>query len=262
MNGSPIELVDSHAHLDMKEFDRDRDEVVSRAFAAGVRTILCPADITDPRSMETTLALVEKYPTFMAAAGMHPHQANLFKYEHGSMLRELAAGKKIRALGEIGLDFHYHFSSPEEQKRAFRFQLDQARELNLPVIIHSRDAGPDVIAAVEEIRLPRGGVLHCFTETWEVAGRMIELGFLVSFSGILTFPKAQTLREAAKKIPLDRLLVETDSPYLAPVPYRGSGKRNEPAFIIETAKALAELKSLTLEELAEATGRNFRSLFV
>ena len=257
-----IELVDSHAHLDMEEFDKDRDEVVSRAFGAGVRTILCPADITDSRSIETTLALVEKYPTFIAAAGLHPHQARLFKPELGSKLRELAAEKKIRALGEIGLDFHYHFSSAEEQKMAFRFQLGQARELNLPVIIHSRDAGPDVIAAVEEIRLPRGGVLHCFTETWEVAGRMIELGFLVSFSGILTFPKAQTLRETAKKIPLDRLLVETDSPYLAPVPHRGSGKRNEPAFVIETAKALAELKNLTLEELAEATGRNFRSLFV
>ena len=164
-------------------------------------------------------------------------------------------------MGEIGLDYHYDFSSPEAQKEAFRRQLAFAGEAGLPVIVHSRLAGADVVAAVDAARFGRGGILHCFTEDWAVAEAVLERGFLVSFSGILTFPKAGALREVAARVPLDRLLVETDSPYLAPVPYRGSGRRNEPAFVVETARVLAGLKGLALEALAEATTRNFARLF-
>ncbi len=256
------ELVDSHAHLDMEEFDGDRDEVVLRAFAAGIESILCPADITDARSVETTLSLVEKYPSLVSAAGVHPHQAKLFQPDCGRRIEHLAKAEKIKAVGEIGLDFHYDFSSRQDQIKAFRYQLRLARELSLPVVIHSRKAGAEVISAVEEEVPTKAGVLHCFTEDWDIARRMIELGFLISFSGILTFPKAQALREVAKKIPLDRLLVETDAPYLAPVPYRGLKKRNEPAFIRETAKVLADLKNIPMEKLAGATSHNFYSLFV
>jgi len=252
--------IDSHAHLDMEDFDPDRDEVIRRAFAAGVRTVLCPADLTSDKSIRTTLDIVAGYPSFLAAAGVHPHQARLYSENQARMLRDLGRGRTIAALGEIGLDFHYDFSTPEEQKRAFRDQLCLADELRLPVIIHSRLAGAEVAAEVKKQGCRRGGILHCYTEDWDTARTMIELGFYISFSGILTFPKAGSLREVAVKVPLDRLLIETDSPYLAPVPFRDR-KRNEPAFVVETARVLADLKHISLEKLAETTRRNFLSLF-
>jgi len=257
-----VELVDSHAHLDMAEFDADRDEVILRAFAAGIKSILCPADITEAKSVQTTIGLIEKYPSLISAAGIHPHQARLFRPDCAQRIEELAKAKKIKALGEIGLDYHYDFSTRQDQMQAFRFQLRLAQELGLPVIIHSRNAGAEVISAIEEERFTRGGVLHCFTEDWDVARKMIQLRFFISFSGILTFPKARSLREVAKKVSLDRLLVETDSPYLAPVPYRGIKKRNEPAFVRETARVLADLKNIPLDQLAGATSSNFYSIFV
>jgi len=252
--------IDSHAHLDMEDFDPDRDEVIRRAFAAGVTAVLCPADLTSDKSLRATLNIVAGHPSFLAAAGVHPHQAKLFSEDHARKLRDLGAGRTIAALGEIGLDFHYDFSTPEEQKRAFRDQLRLADELRLPAIIHSRLAGAEVAAAVRKQGCRRGGILHCYTEDWDTARTMIDLGFYISFSGILTFPKAGSLREVAVKIPLDRLLVETDSPYLAPVPFRDR-KRNEPAFVVETARVLADLKRVSLEKLAEATTGNFFSLF-
>jgi len=256
-----IGLVDSHAHLDMEEFDADRDQVVERAFAAGIQAILCPADLTSPKSISTTLGLVARHQRIVAAAGVHPHQAKFFNSDCVRILRELASEQKIQATGEIGLDFHYNFSSPSEQRDVFRSQLRLAQELALPVIIHSRNAGNEIIAAIQEDQFTRGGVLHCFTENWDVAQKMIEHNFFISFSGILTFPKAHHLREVAPKIPLEKLLIETDSPFLAPIPYRGTHQRNEPVFVVETAKILAELKKITLKELATATSSNFYSLF-
>ena len=252
--------VDSHAHLDMEDFDPDRDEVIRRAFAAGVKAVLCPADLTSDKSLRTTLDIVVGHPTFLAAAGVHPHQAKQFSEDHARKLRDLSTRRSIVAVGEIGLDFHYDFSTPEEQEQAFRDQLRLANELRLPAIIHSRLAGAEVATAVRKQGCRSGGILHCYTEDWDTARTMIDLGFYISFSGILTFPKAGSLREVAVKVPLDRLLIETDSPYLAPVPFRDR-KRNEPAFVVETARVLADLKRISLEKLAEATTGNFFSLF-
>jgi TatD DNase family protein len=253
-------LVDSHAHLDMPEFDEDRDEVIGRALEAGVTAILCPADLTSETSLRTVLGLAGRYPFIAAAAGVHPHQAKSFTEAHTDRLRELRTGGRIIALGEIGLDFHYDFSPPDDQRKAFRSQILLAGELGLPVLVHSRLAGEEIIAVIRDTRFSRGGVLHCFTESWETARAMMDMGFRISFSGILTFPRADSLREVARRVPLDMLLVETDSPFLAPVPLRNR-KRNEPAFVVETARVLAGLKGVAIEALAEATTRNFRALF-
>ncbi len=256
-----MRLVDSHAHLDMAEFDADRSDVVRRAFAAGVVAILCPADLTRAASFPAIAGLAAEFPSVLAAAGVHAHQAKDFSDDHLGALRDLAGRGLLRAVGEIGLDYHYDLSPRGLQNEALRRQLALAGEVGLPVILHSRLSGTDIIAAVDGERFGRGGILHCFTEDWATARAMIERGFHVSFSGILTFPKAGKLREVAAQVPLDRLLVETDSPYLAPAPYRGSGRRNEPAFVVETARVLAGLRGLSLEALAEATTGNFARLF-
>lgn len=257
----PLNLVDSHAHLDMEEFDEDRGQVVERAFQEGIRAILCPAEVSNPKSLKNTFELTEKYRAIIAAGGVHPHQAKHFHPGYAQEIEELAMAKKIKAVGEIGLDFTYKHSEPRAQEEAFRHQLSTAEKLGLPVVVHSRNAGKNVAQAVEEERFTTGGVVHCFTEDWELARRMIDHNFFISFSGILTFPKAHLLREVAKKIPVERLLVETDSPYLVPFPLQETKKRNEPAYVAETAKVLADLKELRLEELADKTSRNFESLF-
>jgi len=255
------ELVDSHAHLDLEDFDPDRNQVLERAFQAGVKIILCPADITKPKSLQITMELITKYDNLLAAAGIHPHQAKYFKLDLAPKIRKLASSKKIVAVGEIGLDFHYNFSLPKEQIETFRHQLNLAQELALPVVVHSRKAGQEVAHSVKEEHFSRGGILHCFTEDWETAKRMMNYNFLISFSGILTFPKAQSLREVAQKIPLESLLIETDSPFLVPVPYRGKNKRNEPSYVLEIAKVLANIKNTSLAALAGTTTRNFKSIF-
>lgn len=256
-----IELADSHAHLDREEFDEDRDEVLQRAWESGVKAILCPAEITTPASLATVLGLARRFSWVEAAAGVHPHQAKEATPSLLEEIQKLGRAKQIKAVGEIGLDYHYNFSPPEKQRDVFRSQLRLAQELALPVIVHSRNSGRDVIAAVEEEGFTRGGVLHCFTEDWETAQRMMGRNFSISFSGILTYPNAQNLREIAKKIPLEKLLVETDSPYLVPGPRRGKDKRNEPAFVMETVQALASLRSIHLKEMARVTLENFRRLF-
>lgn len=251
-------IPDSHCHLDMEEFAPDLEEVIVRARAAGVSAFLCPAEISDARGLGITLDLAARHSDVTAAAGLHPHQAKLFSEARLSAIRDLAAEKKIAAVGEIGLDFHYDFASPAEQREAFRSQLALALELELPVIVHSRLAGREIREAVDAERFERGGVLHCYTEDWDVAKAMIDRGFLISFSGILTFPKAADLRSVAAQVPLDRLLVETDAPYLAPIPHRG--KRNEPAFVLETARVLASLRGIPFETLAAAVTANYRTL--
>ena len=254
-------LVDSHAHLDMPEFDADRPETVRRALAAGVAAILCPGDLTRAARLPALAALAEEFPTVLIAAGVHAHQAKDLALDHLWQIRDLAGRGAIRAVGEIGLDYHYDFSPVEAQRRALREQLAVAAETGLPAILHSRLSGADIVAAVDGERFAGGGILHCFTEDWDTARAMLDRGFFVSFSGILTFPKAGALREVAARIPLERLLVETDSPYLAPVPYRGAGRRNEPAYVVETARVLAGVRGLPLEALAEATTANFARLF-
>jgi TatD DNase family protein len=245
----------------MPEFDPDREEVLSRARQIGVRSLLCPADAASPASLGRTLDLSERFPWIAAAAGVHPHQAKAWSPECLDGIRELARRQKICAIGEIGLDYHYHFSPPEKQREALRAQLDLAESVSLPVIIHSREAGADILAALADARFSKGGVLHCFTEDWETARRVLDLGFSVSFSGILTYASTGQVREVAARLPDDRLLIETDSPFLAPAPRRGKAVRNEPAFVIETARCLAGIRRASLEELAALTLRNFRSLF-
>ncbi len=254
-----MEIVDSHAHLDMKEFDDDREDVVQRARDGGVKAILCPIELTDPRSLSIVLDLHQNFPWIAAAAGVHPHQAKSFLPSQLDMAGELAQTGKIAAIGEIGIDHHYDFSPAPIQAEIFRTQLQLAQRLGLPAIIHSRNAGAEVIAAIEETRFSRGGILHCFTEDRETAERMIDLGFFISFSGILTYPNASALREIAADLPLEKILVETDSPFLVPQTLRGKWKRNEPLFVLETVKVLSEIKRVALEEIAAVTGSNYRT---
>ena len=246
-------MVDSHAHLDMADFDRDREAVLERAAAAGVRAVLCPLEVTGARPAEATGGRLS--PLVIRAAGVHPHEARRADGETLGRLEAMAARGEIRAVGEIGLDFHYNLSPPEIQRGLFRAQLGLAGRFGLPAIIHSRNAGEEVLRTIREERHATGGVLHCFTESWEIAAAALDVGFFISFSGIVTFPKAGDLRAAAKNVPLDRILVETDAPYLAPVPHRG--KRNEPAFVVETARVLADLRGEPLERFASATFDNF-----
>jgi TatD DNase family protein len=256
-------FVDSHAHIDGGEFDADRDEVVARARAAGVSAIL-NVGTGDPRtgSLERAVRVAESYEHVYAAAGVHPHDARLFDDEAGERLRKLlAVSPRAVAWGEIGLDYHYDHSPRDVQREVFRRQLRLAREAGLPVIIHSREADEDTIRLLAEERTGAGraGVMHCFGGGRWMAERALELGFYVSFAGNVTFKKAEPLREVARAVPPERLLVETDCPYLAPVPHRG--RRNEPAYVADTARFLADLRGTTPEEMGRATTDNFMRLF-
>lgn len=256
-------FVDSHCHIDGPEYDTDRDEVIARAREAGVTTML-NVGTGDPHSgvFERAVALAEQRPEVCCAIGVHPHDAKLFDEAAQQRLMDLAKqSSRVVAWGEIGLDYHYDHSPREVQRDVFRRQLRIAGEMNLPVVIHSRSADEDTIAILREelSGVSRTGVLHCFGGSIQMAEQAIELGFFVSFAGNLTFKKADDLRVIAKKLPLDRLLVETDCPYLTPVPFRG--KRNEPARVVETAKFLAELKGVELEEVGKVTTENFARLF-
>lgn len=245
----------------MAEFDPDREDVMKRAWEGGVTAILCPTDPTVLDSLPRVLELRKKFPWVSAAAGVHPHQAQRFSPVHLEAIRGLARAEEIAAVGEIGVDHHYDYSPPRLQSEAFRSQLLLAQEMGLPVIVHSRDAGREILTAIKEEGFTRGGVLHCFTENREIAEEMIGLGFFVSFSGILTYPSAAGLRDVAARLPLERILLETDSPYLVPQALRGSKKRNEPFFVIETAKVLAGLRAMEPEDLAAVTLGNYRSAF-
>lgn len=254
-------LVDSHAHLSGEEFDKDRHEVIQRAFHEGIGAVLCPAELTDALNLQNTLDIIRTYPNIIAAGGVHPHNAKSYNPACADKIEELASTQKIHAVGEIGIDLHYNFSPPDIQMEVFQKQLTVAQHIRLPVIIHSRNAKHAVLKAVKASGFTQGGILHCFTEDWEFAKSMMDFGFLISFSGILTFPKAQSLHEVALKTPWNKILVETDSPYLVPEPYRGKILRNEPVYVKETARCLAQLKNVSMDELAAETTRNFESLF-
>ncbi|MFW6131808.1 MAG: TatD family hydrolase [Candidatus Aminicenantaceae bacterium] len=256
-----IFFVDSHAHLGMEDFDQDRQLVVQRAFQKRIKSILCPSDLTCPENVNKTLSLSETFKNLLASSGVHPHQAKQFKDQHIQEIKKLNKNKKIVAVGEIGLDFHYNFSKKKEQMAALRHQLITAQQLHLPVIIHSRKSGSEIIVALKNENFSQGGVLHCFTEDWQTAKMLMDYNFFISFSGILTYPSAYDIRETAKKIPMEKILIETDSPYLVPVSFRKTKKRNEPVYVIEVAKMLSELKNIPLEEIAETTTHNFELLF-
>lgn len=255
-------LVDSHAHLDSPDFDSDLDEVLQRAKEAQVTRILtigCMGETVE--TVSKVLNLIETHKQIFAAVGVHPHDARFFNDGIAEQILKLMTHPGVLGWGEIGLDFYYDNSPRDEQRAAFRKQLQLAREAKKPVIIHSRDAEEETCQILEEeFSGGPGGVLHCFTHSLETAQRCLPLGFYVSFGGILTFPKAHNLREIVRTFPLNRVLIETDSPYLAPAPFRG--KRNEPAYVLKVAEKLAEVRGLTLAEVASQTTANFDRLFL
>lgn len=252
-------MIDSHAHLDMDRFDADRDDVIARARREGVHTILSLAMIDETDSYQRAFPIVAEHDLY-TAVGCHPHDAKIFDDKGGEeLLRELASRTAVLAIGEIGLDYHYNLSTPETQQEIFRRQIRLARELRLPVIVHHRDAEEDLARILEEEAGDVRGILHSFTASLETARMAIEHGFLISFSGIVTFKNAEALQDVARELPLDRLLVETDCPYLAPVPHRG--KRNEPVYVKETAAFLAGLKGISEQDVEAATDANFAEFF-
>jgi len=255
-------MIDSHCHLDSADFNDDRDEVIERALAAGVEHMMAIGTGDGPPDLEAGVRMADKYPAFYATAGIHPHDAAKATPADLKHLADLLAHPKVLAVGEIGLDYHYDFSPRDTQKAVFIEQMQIAAEANKPIVIHTREAWEDTLALIEQHWTPRGigGIMHCFSGGPEEARRSIGLGFYLSFGGIVTFPKSLNVQEAARSAPRDRILIETDAPYLAPVPKRG--KRNEPALMVHTARRLAELRGESYEELCNATTENFRRLLL
>lgn len=256
---SGARLVDSHCHIDMPQFEADRDEVVARARAAGVETMLLVGGVDEERGHLRALRVAEAL-GLPASAGVHPHEARLATEATYDELRGLAREGRIVAVGEVGLDFHYDHSPRHVQREVFRRQVRLARELRLPLIVHTREADEETASLLEaEGASEAGGVIHCFTGGEELARRALGLGFFISFSGIVAFPRAETIQQVARTLPQDRLLVETDAPFLAPPPHRG--KRNEPAFVVEVARAVASLRGAPVEDVGAAARENFNRLF-
>jgi len=253
--------VDSHAHLDDPDFDADREAVIERARAAGLRYLLTVGGGTGPDNLEAPVALAERHDWIYATVGVHPHDARHFAEHHAQQISKLAQHPRVVGIGEIGLDYHYDNSPHEIQKLALIRQLELARQAKLPIVIHCREAWPDLTEIIQAQWKSSGlgGILHCFSGNHQDALNFLDWGFQISFAGNVTYKKAEGLRETARDIPLDRLLTETDCPYLAPVPYRG--KRNEPAFVIEVARTLVALRHVSAEELGEAVVRNFERFF-
>jgi|SRR5664280_2002394 len=249
-------LIDSHAHLEMKEFDSDREEVIKRAGEAGVDFIITVG--TNLALSRKAVDLAQKHENIYATIGVHPHDAAKIDKNICESLKELAHRQKIVAYGEIGLDFFRNISSQEKQIEVFGLQLELAQELNLPVIIHDREAHEQTLKMVKASSVRRGA-FHCFSGDYAMAKQCIDLGFYISIPGVVTFDKAKTIQDVAERMPLSSLLLETDAPYLAPVPHRG--KRNEPSFIIHTAKKVAEIKKVPWEEVAQVTAFNTMNLF-
>ena len=254
-------LIDSHCHLEAKDFGDEREAVIERARAAGVDELICVGSGSSLDEVQNAVALAESHPRIWAAIGIHPHEvARMPEGALAEIERLATCHPRVVAVGETGLDYHYDYSPRETQREALRAFIAIARRANKPLSFHLRDAHDDARRIFAEERVDElGGVIHCFTGTLADAQAYVALGLHVSFSGVLTFKSAEAVREAAAWIPLERLLVETDCPYLAPVPLRG--KRNEPAFVVHTAARLAELKGLPVEELARIASANTRRLF-
>jgi TatD DNase family protein len=260
-------FIDSHCHLDGPRFDGDRDRVLARAREAGLTNILAVGTGDGPGTLDCAVKIAEQHDFIYATVGIHPHDAQLAKDSDFAELEQLARRAKVIAWGEIGLDYYYDHSPRDIQKTVFIQQMELARAAKLPIVIHCRpsensdNAWEDCLALIEQHWKPSGlgGVLHCFTSTWAHAKQALDLGFMISFAGNVTFPKAQQIRDSALQVPLDRMFIETDSPFLAPIPFRG--KRNEPAFVKEVARQIGELRSLSTDEIGAQTGQNFCRFF-
>jgi TatD DNase family protein len=259
----PHMFIDSHAHIDGPEYDADRDEIIARAREAGLRAIL-NVGTGEPLSgsFERAVKAAERYTEIYAAVGVHPHDARLFDEGTEQLLQRLIKGsERVIAWGEIGLDYHYEHSPRDVQREVFARQLRLAREMRLPVIIHSRAADEETVSILraEWDGAGLGGVMHCFGGSALMAQSVLELGFMISFAGNVTFKNAVHLREVARAVPLERLLIETDCPFLTPVPFRG--RRNEPARVVEVARCLAELHEMETAEMGRLTANNFLRFF-
>lgn len=249
-------LIDSHAHLEMKEFDPDRSAVIERAHAAGVDCIVTVG--TNPDLSRKALSIARRHENIYSTVGIHPHDAAGADDPSLDALKKLAQDPKVVAYGEIGLDYFRNLSPREKQIEMFAKQLDLAGELNLPVIIHDREAHDETLQMVKASSV-RSGVFHCFSGDWAMARRCIDLGFYISVPGVVTFDKSKVLQEVVRQAPMDWILLETDCPYLAPVPHRG--KRNEPSLLVHTARKVAQIKGLAWEDVAKTAAGNTRRLF-
>jgi len=255
-------LIDSHAHLDDPRFDSDRDEVLRRAWDCGVRTILTIGNGAGPDQMGCGIPIAESHDWIYTSVGIHPHDAAKVNESHYTLMTDLATHEKVVAIGETGLDYYYDNSPRDVQRDVFRRQLSLAKRLDMPVIIHTRDADADteeILAQELGQETPSRGVIHCFTSGDRLADFALSIGFMISFSGIVTFPNAKALAAIARRVPADRILVETDCPYLSPVPHRG--KRNEPSFVADTTRFVAELRGIAPDALAEQAAANFHRVF-
>jgi len=260
-------FVDSHAHLDGLRFDSDREQVIARAQEVGIANILAIGTGDGPGTLDCAVKLADQYEFLYATIGIHPHEAKLATDAAFGQLDQLSGNPKVIAWGEIGLDYYYDHSPREIQQKVFVQQMELARAHKLPIVIHCRpsengdNAWEDCLALIEQHWKPcgLGGILHCFTSTWAHATRALDMGFMISFAGNVTFPKAGQIRDSAKQVPVERMLIETDSPFLAPVPHRG--KRNEPAFVVEVARQIGELRGLSTEEVGGQTAQNFYRFF-
>ncbi len=252
-------LIDTHAHLDAPQFDDDREETIQRALDNGVERIVNIG--FNRETIPTTLALTEKYDFIYAAVGWHPQDAIDMKPDDLDWIEELCKREKVLAIGEIGLDYYWDTSPREVQDRIFREQIRLARKLSLPIVIHDRDAHQDIVTILKEEKAEDvGGIMHCFSSSWEIAKACLDMNFYISFGGPVTFKNAKQPKEVLAKVPLDRLLVETDSPYLTPHPFRG--KRNESAHVRIVAEAAAEIKGIELQEVEEITTKNAKKILV
>ena len=251
-------MIDSHCHLADAKFASDLSDVIARAHANGVDRMVTIADTLE--EAEQCIAIAEKYNQVFATVGVHPHEAKRWKRGDDERLRSLVrSSKKVTAVGEIGLDYHYDFSPRDTQREVFATQLRLAKELQMPVVVHCREAVEDLWKIVSEEK-PASLVLHCCTEKWEDVERFIDVGYLLSCTGIATYPNAADIRNTIKLCPLSQMMVETDAPYLAPVPHRG--KRNEPAFVLEVAKEIANIKGVSVEEVDATTTSNAERFYL
>ena len=260
-------FLDSHAHLDGSQFATDREAAIQRAYDAGVRALLAIGNGDGPDDIACAIPFPEQYPWIYASIGVHPHEARLLTPAHLATMENLSHHPRVIAIGEIGLDYWYDHSPRDIQQKVFRQQLDVAAAVKLPILIHCRpsldsnNAWDDLLAILREqwASTGLGGVMHCFTGTLEQARASLDLGFMLSFAGNISYPKAQNIRDAAAMVPLDRFFLETDCPYLAPIPHRG--QRNEPAYVAETTRYFAQLRNLTPEAAGAQAVANFHRFF-
>ncbi|HPD33033.1 MAG TPA: TatD family hydrolase [Candidatus Kapabacteria bacterium] len=251
-------MIDTHSHIFVEQFDNDRDEMLERAFSMGIENIIMPA--IEPSTFDNVIKLAEHYEQLYCAIGVHPQNAQSYDNQAEARIHQLVSHPKVKAIGEIGLDYYYDYCPKEKQKEAFLKQIRIAKEYNLPIIVHNRDASEDIISIINQEQDGNlRGVMHCFSQDIEFMNKSLDLGFNISFTGNITYKNANDLREVVKLAPLDKIMLETDAPWMAPIPYRG--KRNEPSFIIKIAEKIAEIKSISINEVKIMTTKTAKLFF-